>query len=462
MKKILLIAAIAAFGVQGLYAQNDMLPKHEFTINGFGGISTLNYTVTDANLKKGIGFGGGFGYHHFFNDSWGFVTGLEAALYRSSLSADMLESAQYYNPDGADDHLIMHHNLSEFKEEQSLWTLQLPIMVQWLLPLGSSANNHFFAALGGRIGYALSGSFQQSAQRVEQSVIDQWNPGGASTKRLPGYDKKETLKFSAFNAMASAEMGVRWKLSDNMSLYTGLYFDYGLLNIIPEKSNEALYALKGGVQTHPSDYDQFSVNSVLSAHSPHYGEISSSQQMNFVRNTAGYTDKVNTMAAGIKIKLAFGGKKKPAPTPAPAPLPLPEPLPEPEPEPIPEPAPVIQEVPQEIKQSMMKLSNTLFAFDKWNLSDEAVTELAKVVKWLNENPTIQVEIEGHTDNIGTAEYNQKLSEDRAKSVYDYFVAHGVQASRLSYRGYGFARPIAENTTAEGRQQNRRVELRVEN
>ena len=456
-QKILTVATaitIATMATQPLQAQDNSLPKQEFTVNVFGGLSTLNYKIDGAKLKNGIGGGLGFGYHYFFNPQWGIVTGIEAALYRASLSADMFLSAQYYNPDGADDHFIMEHDLNGFKEEQNLWALQLPIMVQWMQPLGSSANNYFYAALGGRLSYALSGNFRQSTQSVEQYIVDQWNPVGEYTGRLAGYDRKETLKFSAFNAMASAEMGIRWKLSDKMSLYTGIYFDYGLLNIIPEKSKEALYALKDGGEGHPSEYEQFTANSVLSAHSPHYGIFTTGQQPHFVHNTAGYTDKVNTMAAGIKIKLAFGGKKKLPPMPD-----EPKPVVKPEPKPLPEPKPV-QEVPQEIKQSMIRLSNTLFEFDRFNLTNEAVVELDKVVKWLKDNPALKVEIEGHTDNVGTAEYNQRLSEDRAKSVYNYFVEHGVLASQLSYRGYGLTRPIAENTTAAGRQENRRVELRI--
>jgi len=156
-----------------------------------------------------------------------------------------------------------------------------------------------------------------------------------------------------------------------------------------------------------------------------------------------YVNKVNSFAVGLKIKLAFGGSKKRS---APAPV-----------VPVRE-EPRVQEVPQDIKQAMITLSNTLFAFDKFNLTPAAATELDKVVKWLNENPTLNVVIEGHTDNMGAADYNQRLSEERAKSVYEYFVSHGVSASRLSYRGYGLTRPVATNATEAGRQQNRRVEL----
>jgi len=79
---------------------------------------------------------------------------------------------------------------------------------------------------------------------------------------------------------------------------------------------------------------------------------------------------------------------------------------------------------------------------------------------MNDNPNIKIEISGHTDNIGSAAYNQKLSESRAKAVVDYLIEHGIDRSRLSYMGYGFEKPIAPNDTEEGRQLNRRVEFKI--
>ena len=120
----------------------------------------------------------------------------------------------------------------------------------------------------------------------------------------------------------------------------------------------------------------------------------------------------------------------------------------------------IKEIPIEIKRSMMKLSNSLFAFDKFTLSDEVVAELDKVTAWLIDNPELNIAVEGHTDSIGNENYNQRLSESRAKAVMEYFIAHGVNADRLSCVGYGESSPIADNSTEEGRQQNRRVELKI--
>jgi OOP family OmpA-OmpF porin len=87
--------------------------------------------------------------------------------------------------------------------------------------------------------------------------------------------------------------------------------------------------------------------------------------------------------------------------------------------------------------------------------------LDEAVEILKKHPEIKIVIEGHTDSIGTIPYNQKLSERRAKAVYDYFISKGIDPSRMRTVGYGKLRPKADNSTAEGRAINRRVELKVE-
>jgi OOP family OmpA-OmpF porin len=99
-----------------------------------------------------------------------------------------------------------------------------------------------------------------------------------------------------------------------------------------------------------------------------------------------------------------------------------------------------------------------FDFDKWDIKSKYYSELNKVVHVLEKNPSLNVEIHGHTDSMGTAQYNQKLSENRAKSVMRYFIEKGIDSSRLSAIGYGESRPVAYNRTDEGRARNRRVEL----
>ncbi len=113
------------------------------------------------------------------------------------------------------------------------------------------------------------------------------------------------------------------------------------------------------------------------------------------------------------------------------------------------------------KEEAIVLRGIHFDFDKYNIKPEWIPVLDEAVEILKKHPEIKVVIEGHTDSIGTVAYNQKLSERRAKSVYDYFVKKGIDPNRMKMVGYGELRPKADNKTAEGRAINRRVELKVE-
>lgn len=106
------------------------------------------------------------------------------------------------------------------------------------------------------------------------------------------------------------------------------------------------------------------------------------------------------------------------------------------------------------------LDNIFFESQKFDLKPESQTELDVVKKLLDKNPTLKIEIGGHTDNTGTEQENKSLSENRAKSVYNYLVGKGVSADRLSYKGYASTRPVASNATAEGKAKNRRTEFVV--
>jgi len=104
------------------------------------------------------------------------------------------------------------------------------------------------------------------------------------------------------------------------------------------------------------------------------------------------------------------------------------------------------------------VGDVFFDFDKYNIKPEFDDELEAVAKVLNMNPSVNIRIEGNTDNVGTEKYNMQLSERRANSVKAYLQKFGIDENRLSTIGYGFSRPIATNSTPEGRDLNRRVEL----
>lgn len=111
---------------------------------------------------------------------------------------------------------------------------------------------------------------------------------------------------------------------------------------------------------------------------------------------------------------------------------------------------------------VLTLGDVLFATDSAELYPGAHGNLDKLVTFLEQNPGRRVLIEGHTDNVGNSDYNRSLSQRRAESVSSYLRQHGIASLSLSASGIGMARPIASNDTATGRQQNRRVEIIIEN
>ena len=108
----------------------------------------------------------------------------------------------------------------------------------------------------------------------------------------------------------------------------------------------------------------------------------------------------------------------------------------------------------------MKLENVFFECDSYTLNERSYAELKSVQNFLSENPSVKISIEGHTDNEGNAAYNAELSKNRARAVYDYLVEAGVDAGRLSYKGYGDTQPVATNDTEASRALNRRTEIKV--
>ena len=109
---------------------------------------------------------------------------------------------------------------------------------------------------------------------------------------------------------------------------------------------------------------------------------------------------------------------------------------------------------------VITLKNLYFATDKSEVLQQSYNELFQLKEMLEQHPSIKIELRGHTDNQGTVDHNQKLSEARAKAVADYLIGKGIDKRRLTWIGFGKSQPVADNATAEGRSKNRRVEYRI--
>jgi OOP family OmpA-OmpF porin len=125
-------------------------------------------------------------------------------------------------------------------------------------------------------------------------------------------------------------------------------------------------------------------------------------------------------------------------------------------------APAPAPTPAPVKEKVTIMLNVQFDTDKAVVKEKYHDDIKRVADFMKEFPDTTAEIGGHTDNIASAAYNQKLSEKRANSVRQYLIdKFGIDGSRLTATGYGLTKPIAGNDTEEGRQQNRRVEAVME-
>jgi len=429
------------FMLLGFLSANAQV-KHEVAAVGGAGMHSLKYDVLGGNNPMKFGFKAGLNYTLFFTDMWGIGVGAEFARYNNhvTLPDGLRYGVPTDDPARTDINIMMGYN-----EKQTLSAVNIPLTLQFNAPVGKV---RFYALAGAKLGIPFKATYTATADNITRGTFDgtyYWDNAS-----FDNYSSSGDLNVKKVSAALTGELGVKFQLSEIVWLYLGGYIDYGLNNVRKDGTQANLVDFTYNASQKPVVTDGRSV---------------------FALNNA--TNKANLVAFGGTLRLGFnfGGKKK-------EPKPVPEPLVIVERDTIVKEKEVVREVvrdiivrdtiikevikeiPQEIKQTMIKLSNTLFAFDRFNLTEEAIIELDKVVSWLKQNPDINVEIEGHTDNRGSAEYNQNLSTERAKSVYDYFVNKGVASHRLAYKGYGLIRPIADNATEAGRQQNRRVELKI--
>ncbi|MBM4128497.1 MAG: hypothetical protein FJ243_00070 [Nitrospira sp.] len=122
---------------------------------------------------------------------------------------------------------------------------------------------------------------------------------------------------------------------------------------------------------------------------------------------------------------------------------------------------VVKKEPPAVPTKVEKMKTVIyFDFDKSNIKKEGEVELKKVIEFVKKNPGAKISIEGHTDSIGTDEYNQGLSERRANAAKNYLVKSGIDKGKMKTVGYGESKPVADNKTKQGRAKNRRAEITV--
>ena len=291
MKRQIISIAFALFLICGngtLFAQH----KHEFSVHGGAGLSSLNYSPSVGERTSGFGGQFGFGYNYFFTPKWGIGTGAEVAFYNANLKINNFNtSSRAVDIEGVE--FEFRSVVNDFEEKQRVTLLQIPLMLRYQ----TEGRRQFYTAAGVKVGIPLSGKYDTSASLRNCGYYEFEVPA-------PCYDTQEFMGFGNFPGQkaggdpgfktaifASAEAGVKLKQSERLSLNIGAFLDYGLNNILKEQTLASMSPVVEYNRAYPRS---FALNGAIN--SQHQG----------VGAPQAFIDKMRPIAVGVKVSLSFG------------------------------------------------------------------------------------------------------------------------------------------------------------
>jgi len=285
MKKlIILIILVTSVGSLHVVAQQNV---HEFSISGGAGLSTLIYQLSSGDRNGGFGGNFGLGYTYcrsnervtstgrIFRENWGFYTGIELGAYHAKAKIRAQESMITPNlTDYEDDSFEFHTSFPKYIEKQSAMLLTIPLMAQFQY-------KQYYVMGGFKFAIPVKARYSaKNATLTNEAYYEEYknwikNLEFVGCDYFEGKDFNGKLDFGP-SLMLALESGMRWRLNDNLSLFTGVYLDYGL-------SNSFKGSQKGFIKYDPDKPADFSINSVLSLNA----------------------EQVKMMAVGLKLRLTL-------------------------------------------------------------------------------------------------------------------------------------------------------------
>jgi outer membrane protein OmpA-like peptidoglycan-associated protein len=443
--------------------------RHEFSVSAGGGVSSLQFDLSRGEHTPGWGGLAGLGYRYFWDYHWSAGTGIEMALLHSKIALPSFEDHYRFADDGLADGTANLYSVEvrgrNYRESQSACYLQIPLQVQYQRDFGK--NYQWYVALGPKFAVPLTGRY---TSRGALETKGQELSANGTPLNMDVYTQMPENGFGAYpetsktgnpdlglSITGSLEAGVKWKLSADWSLYSGLYLDYGFNNIRKGYPENRVFEYSPQSRA----FCPYEFRSVLSSVYTGGGQIDRL-----------YTERVNTLAFGIKVQLAFGKNpfdKKAQPLKVIPPKEPYEGLTAGQMEEILKrnTAALIEEQRREfdalkklIEEDAPDLTAPVygFDFDEDEILNLMHPDLDRKVDLLKKYPKANVLLEGHTDDSGNDSYNYKLGLERAEAVKVYLVRHGIAASRLSVSSKGKSEPVIPNADESSRRYNRRVEF----
>lgn len=279
--------------------------QNEFSVWGGGGLSSLGYSLNKGSHTEGGGGFVGVGYQYYFSPNWGIGTGIEVSLLNAEMESPDLKSEyetvgpSYVgpNPTSSDiNHFLFTGNYKSISESQQAVYLNIPVMARYEYGL----NTRFYAAAGVKIGIPVRATFEQTAHKLITTGYYPYE--GTTYTDLPQHGfttfekrtKKGNLDLGVSVAL-SAEIGVKWKLTDITSFYMGVYCDYGVNNVNKSKKNNPLL-----------EYNHFTPSQ------PIQHSVTQSYYLSGNQSTPILSSSIRPIAGGLKIQLGFsvGGNRR--------------------------------------------------------------------------------------------------------------------------------------------------------
>ena len=487
------IQAQTADTVETAEVSTSSFCRHEFSIWIAGGMSTLNYRPTFGEINRKAGGMFGLGYTGYAAKWLGIHIGAELALYNTAYRLKNLkDSYTRYGFDdltpnwtGENEMIDYHTELRAYTEKQQLYSVNIPLMLQFQ----TTGDRHkFYASVGAKLGISVKSAYSgdgtlytwyydhKTKQEIRPDPTDYGKPYFEDLGcfyNLPYSTGKQASKFK-LAGLVTAELGVKWYLNPKLALYTGAYLDYGFNNI-RKQSGDRFFEFD-------PDQSEITSNSILTSQYAHNNGA-----------TTDFIKKVSPLSFGLKLRLGVNLCKDKSKE-------IEKALEEAEREAEKAEAErrekeadkrakelnnrlkniedlltkSLEKSVEKVEPKITKMAgknndadtirasfdaNLLFETASNNLQPRFRQMLTPLVQILEENPATTIDIIGHTDDVGSLEFNQRLSSQRAYEVADYLMSLGVKRSQIKkIAGKNYSEPTATNATPEGRAKNRRVEI----
>jgi outer membrane protein OmpA-like peptidoglycan-associated protein len=454
LKAIIILIALTQ-GINRLFAQEE--PLHEFSAVMGGGISSLQFNLSRGN--RSLGWGGlvGLGYHYSWDYHWSAGTGIEFTRLNSRITLPVFEDTYRFADNGQADGTANLYSVEvsghNYKESQRAYYLQIPLQIRFQEDLWE--DHKWYAAIGTKLGFPLGSRYASrgametkgwelsaTGMPLNADVYTQMPENGFG----PYAETSQTGNLNlGFSITASLEAGVKWWVTEDWSLYSGLYLDYGINNIRRRTPENRVFEYNRLSQA----FCPYEFHSALS--SVHTSGGSTDRP---------YAERVNTLAIGLKVQLTFGMPVYPPPRDALTADEIEEILRRNVALQVEEQGKEFETMKNLIDRDDPDLTTPVhgFDFDREKILNMMHPELSRKTELLKKYPQAKILLVGHTDDSGNDEYNYRLGLERATAVKDYLIEHGIAAHRLSVDSKGKREPAVPNASESNRRYNRRVEF----